>query len=173
MSKQVNTGLKIVTKARDALTIQSFLVLRDLETVTYGKETISLHPKVEHDWALGKKVHVFTTNKASLENLTLDAKVKLYLMGEQLGSSLLVQVSIQEWLNCIHKKTIDQVNLTVLLCHDSIGNLKKYCPLNDKLMSYSTRLNCCLDNITYTLVKASIDMSNLDLSQKPSFPVYH
>eukprot|EP00957_Ditylum_brightwellii_P046592 3534673-Ditylum_brightwellii.AAC.1 len=97
MSHQVNTGLKIETKARDALTTQScssVFVPRDLETVTYGKETISLYPKVEHDWALGEKAYAFTINKASLENSTLNAKIKLHLMGEQLDLSLLVQVSI-------------------------------------------------------------------------------
>eukprot|EP00957_Ditylum_brightwellii_P211356 15366079-Ditylum_brightwellii.AAC.2 len=84
MSKQVNADLKIKAKTRDALAIQSYastFVLRDLETATCRKETISLYPKVEHDWVLGEKAYAFATNKASLENSTLDAKVKLHLMG--------------------------------------------------------------------------------------------
>eukprot|EP00957_Ditylum_brightwellii_P196034 14935949-Ditylum_brightwellii.AAC.1 len=72
-------------------------------------------------------------------------------MGEQLDSSSLVQVSIQEWPNCTHKKIIDQSNLTILSYHNSLGNLKKDFLLNDKLKPYSTRSNYHPDGITYTL----------------------
>eukprot|EP00957_Ditylum_brightwellii_P074158 5635092-Ditylum_brightwellii.AAC.1 len=99
MSTQLYSFLtKPKAKTKDALTIQSYassFVPRDLETIIYGKETISLYPKVEYNWTLSKKAYAFTTSKASLADSKLETKVRLHLMGEQPDSNALIQVSIQ------------------------------------------------------------------------------
>eukprot|EP00957_Ditylum_brightwellii_P050084 3796194-Ditylum_brightwellii.AAC.1 len=94
-------------------------------------------------------------------------------MGEQLDSSPLGQVSIQDELNYTHKKIINQLNIAILSHQDSLRNVMKECLVNDKLKPYSTGSDCHLDDITYALVNANIDMFNLEPSQKPSLAVYY
>eukprot|EP00957_Ditylum_brightwellii_P068837 5225311-Ditylum_brightwellii.AAC.1 len=61
--------------------------------------------------------------------------------------------------------------MTVLLYHNSLWNFIKDCLVNDNLMPYSTGSDCHPDDIGYALVKATIGMSDLDPSWKPSFSV--
>ena len=67
-------------------------VPKDPRQMTYGKESLSVYPKILVDMPLSEKAHAFNVNRAVIEASSLNSLAKLQLMGYMNGADTIVNI---------------------------------------------------------------------------------
>ena len=167
------TSTAIVSK--DQFSLRSFgthFVPKDPRQMTYGKESLSVYPKILVDMPLSEKAHAFNVNRAAIEASSLNSLAKLQLMGSLHGADTIVNIIRNKWEYMALDSAKNRACMTITGFNTNTGTSIPDCldPTTGliKPVQTGTIPTCRPDGVTYVKVKVACDYAKIDKKNKAS-----
>ena len=134
--------------------------------MTYGKESLSVYPKILVGISLSEKAHAFNVNRAAIEASSLNSLAKLQLMGSLHGADTIVNIIRNKWEYMALDSAKNRACMTITGFNTTTGvSIPDCLDLTTgliKLVQTGTIPTCRPDGVTYVKVKVACDYAKID-----------